>query len=191
MNNFFPYLILVLCFGSRLVFGAMNDSRVRIAGQGGLGQALITSSSNLHTMESPLGFALAVDYLMSSQLSFGAEHIRSFGQSGSAVGLTGLSVKWYFWLPHPLPLLEKNEAKVPLLQIEGWIPYVGGMLGVGQASVLDSTINTLGLALGLKGGLEYPIFGNWGLRTEGNLSVTSGTGSIVLVNALAGFYLFL
>jgi hypothetical protein len=130
--------------------------------------------------------------MMTSQLSLGAEHIRSLGQSGSAVGLTGLGMKWYFWLPHPLPLVSaKIEAPNPTLQVEGWIPYVGGMIGVGQASVLNSSINSLGLTVGAKGGLEYPFFGDWGFRTEGNLSVSSGTGSIVLINVLAGVYVFL
>lgn len=171
---------------------ATPGSRFRLAGSGGFGQAVITSQSNDGTLEGPLGFSVAVDYMMSSQMGFGAEHIRSVGSSGSAVGLTGMTMKWYFWLPHPSPLLvTKIETSTPTLQVEGWIPYVGGMFGVGQAGVLDSNITSVGLSMGAKGGIEFPFVGNWGFRTEANLAVSSGTGSIVLINTLIGVYVFL
>lgn len=190
--NFFGKILCLLLFGSFQNWAFAEVSRLRIAGLAGLGQALIISNENQSSFESPLGFSANLDYMMNSRFDLGAEHMRSLGANGSTVGFTGLTVKYFFWFHHPQILhASPKEFNGPVIQIQAWSPYVGASVGVGQGSVLDTKINAVGLYLNLKGGLDYPISTSWGMRLEGNMGYSFGTGTIQLMNGLFGFYTYL
>ena len=183
----------LFCLLSLPCYSFADISRLRIIGLGGLGSAAISTEGNSDSIESPLAFSASIDYLMNSQINLGAEHMRTLGTNGTAVGLTGLSAKYYFWFQHPQTMLNSiSFDDRPSLQIQAVTPFIGASLGFAQASVLNTTINTVSIYLNLKVGIDYPLTTIWGFRFEGNTAFsTVGTGRIRLYNAMLGFYFYL
>lgn len=183
-------ILLFFIFTSSICFA--NNSSLRVSALGGLGQALLTSKDGLESFESPFGFSINIDYTMNSRFDLGAEHMRTLSVNGSTVGISGFSLKYFFWFPHPQAVDENTESlERPVLKFNAYTPYVGGSFGVAQGGVLDTKINSVGLYLNLKGGIDYPVSTSWGLRAEGNIGLSSGTGQLQFINGLIGFYHFL
>jgi len=166
--------------------------RLRFVGLGGLGSAAISTEGNADSIESPFAFSTSMDYSMSSQINLGAEHSRTLGANGTAVGLTGLSTKYYFLYQQPQAMLNTfSFDNRPALQVQAVSPYIGASLGFAQASVMATTINTVSIYLNLKVGVDYPLVSIWGVRFESNTAFTTvGTGKIRLYNAMLGFYFY-
>lgn len=182
-------LLFIFLFHSK---SFADISRLRAVGLGGLGQALITAKNGENSFESPLGFSANIDYMMNSRFDLGAEHMRSFSSNGSTVGFTGLTFKYFFWFNHP-QILQGSPKNIedPVIQIKAWSPYFGASMGVAQGSLLDTKINAVGIYANLKGGLDYPISNAWGMRLEGNVGFSFGTGTIQIMNGLVGLYTYL
>lgn len=169
-----------------------ENSRLRIFGLGGLGSATIATEGNADSIESPFAFSANIDYLLSSQIDLGAEHMRTLSANGTTLGLTGITIKYYYLYGHPIELLDSKHIDMPTLQFQAWSPYAGMSLGFAQASVLSTTINTVSVYLNLKLGVDYPMTSIWGFRGEINAGTsTVGTGSVQFFNSILGFYLFL
>lgn len=187
----------VIIFGfSFYSIEALSDiSRLRIAGMGGLAQSqVVGANTNKLDSQGPMGISAHVDYLLNGQLEIGAEHLRTIsGRNGAAVGLTGLSVKNFFWFSHPQTQIQEQDIhSQAILKIRAFTPYLGGSAGIVQASILDRNIGALGGYVGLKGGVELPMSDAWGLRTESNISVSIfGSGAVNYFSLLFGAYFYL
>jgi hypothetical protein len=170
-------------------------SRLRITGMGGLSQSqVVGANTNKPDNQGPMGISAHVDYLLSGQLEIGAEHLRTISsRNGAAVGLTGLSIKNYFWFSHPQTQIPEQDIRSQaIFKIQAFTPYIGGSAGIVQASILDRNIGALGGYVGLKGGIELPISDAWGLRTESNLSISIfGSGAANYISLLFGAYFYL
>jgi hypothetical protein len=183
-------LLFFTCFfGHSSIADQGSGADIRLVGLGGFSQANLTGTSTPARLDSPLGFSLAVDYGLSPQWDFGVEHMRTLSNQGSVLGISSATLKWYFWFPSPRSLAKIDRySLVPTLLIEGIIPYLGASLGVAQSGYLNPEDTTLGLNIGIKAGMDYPLFGDWGLRGEFNFASSSGTGSAMLLNLIGGVY---
>jgi hypothetical protein len=201
MNDvkFRPFLKL---FGISLLISLSSGlanadvSRLRVAGLSGFAKSEILGAlTNQSNAQGPMGISAHVDYLLSGQWSIGAEHLRTVSaRNGTAVGLTGLSIKNYFWFSHPMAPNDEShitDAQV-ILTMRALTPYVGMGVGIAQASVLDKNIGALNGFIDVKGGVELPMGQYWGLRSEGNLALSAmGSGSIQFFSLLLGAYVYL
>lgn len=187
-------LMTTLLFGMPCL--ANNFGNMRIGGVFGVGQAGAQNSETTR-VEGPLGFGAFVDYTINSRLTIGAEHQRSFGTGSTAVGFTGLSFKWYFWTPQPQWMVNAEDQITRSFLIQkNFVPYLGFASGFAQASFParsnEKDVLVVGPYASAKGGLEYPVTGRWGARSEFVYGMTvGGKGRAELVHLLFGLYYFL
>lgn len=182
--------LYVLFFFSTTSFAA-NQSRV--IGHFGLGQSSTTSASgsSVYT-EAPMAFGFSFDYSFRDPYYISAEHLRTFGDGGTSVGLTGVGVKYYPWLSprfqHTGNLLTNDKAK---MSIKGNSYYFGGAAGMAQASVPPKGNYTAAVAVGIyvdaKAGIEMGISQNWTGIGEFDFATTLfGSGAIQYYNLTFG-----
>lgn len=158
-------------------------------GQGG------ASGSGITRVDGPIGLVGFIDYTLNPHLSLGVEHVSSAPLA--AVGFTGFTANWYFWTPQPQVLSDPNDQITrPLLLEKNFSPYVGGAIGMGQAAfpartTAESDVLVSSPYLSLKLGVEYPISGRWGARSEFNYGTTEGGSSIAeMIYLFVGAYYF-
>ena len=189
--------LIILFFSiSSLSYGEV--SRFRVSGLLGLANAQVTSlsTSPVTVEQGPLGGTAAMEYLFDGEWEFGSEHKRTWGgtkgsSAGSAVGLTGIVVKNYFWISHPqVKTSEGSLGSASLFEMNALIPYVGGVFGISQASIVEKNINNIGFYGALKVGVDWPMTKMWGLRGESSYSSTLD-GSISLMALEFGAYFYL
>lgn len=169
---------------------------LRVLGAVGFGQAGGQSKGNVR-VEGPIAIAAALDYAWNPRLSLGAEHMRSFGAGSTAVGLTGVSLRWYLYTPQPQMLKNPSDQieKSYLLQ-KNYVPYLGTVFGFAQgsfpATATKEEVLVVAPYFSMKGGIEYPVVGRWGLRGEANYAMTlGGKGGAEVINVILGIYYFL
>jgi len=176
---------------------ASNFGNLRVGGNLGIGQGGAKSQGQVR-VEGPLGFGAYIDYSFDSRFTVGAEHQRSFGSGSTAIGFTGLTGKWYFWTPQPQWLIDSQDViERPTLIQKNISPYAGLSLGFGQASLpartsAETDILAVGPYVSIKGGLEYPLTGRWGVRSELVYGTTvGGKGVAEMIHLQFGLYYFL
>jgi hypothetical protein len=179
---------------------AIEYSFLRSGALLGLGSANSSVDSSSKS-EGPLGLAIFLDYAYSPRWTVGGEHFRTFKPSplGSKVGITGLSAKYSLLVPHTQIMFDGGTVDSSFFVQRNYVPYIGISLGIAQASLFktstsasDVDSSTIGGYLGVTFGVDYPMSGKWGLRSEikaGQTIVGSGTISYAL--GVAGFYMFL
>lgn len=183
------FLVNAYCFASD--FGG-----IRIGGALGFGHAGAKSEDVVRT-EGPLGVAVTVDYSLEPRWSLGAEHERSMSGAATSIGFTGLTLRWYFWTPQPQRLIKTDDQiERSFLIQKNFVPYLGTSVGFAQASfpAKDDKGDVLVVSpyFSFKGGLEYPITGRWGARSEFMYGMTAGgKGAAEILHLLFGFYYFL
>ncbi len=183
------FLLNTYCFASD--FGG-----IRIGGALGLGQGGAKSENVVRT-EGPLGVAVTVDYSLEPRWSLGAEHERSMSGAATSIGFTGVTLRWYFWTPQPQRLIKTDDQiERSFLIQKNFVPYLGTSVGFAQASfpAKDEKADVLVVSpyFSFKGGLEYPITGRWGARSEFMYGMTAGgKGAAEILHLLFGFYYFL
>ncbi|MEY4616891.1 MAG: hypothetical protein RJB66_1851 [Pseudomonadota bacterium] len=168
-------------------------SRIRASASAGFGQAQVKDQNYKSAdLQGPISNTFTVDYSANGESEWGVEHKRTWSaRSGTAVGLTGLTYKNFFW--HSRPQIE--SVPFPRLPRGQWdihaiSPYIGASAGIGQASIIDKKMNAIGFYLGVTGGLDWYSQRNWGLRMEASGSATlGGQGRIDTVSAGLGIYL--
>lgn len=169
---------------------------IRIGGAFGIGQGGAKSEDVVRT-EGPLGVAITVDYSLDPRWSLGAEHERTLAGSVTSIGFTGLTLRWYFWTPQPQVLIKTDDKiERSFLIQKNFVPYLGTSVGFAQASfpALEDKGDVLVVSpyVSFKGGLEYPITGRWGARSEFMYGMTAGgKGAAEILHLLFGFYYFL
>ncbi len=170
-------------------------SRLRLVATAGLADSLAKgASAGGQDRQGPLGGTAAVEYLLNGQWEIGAEHQRTWSnRSGTAIGLTGITLKNFFWYSHPQVKLDQSDlASLGYMEMRALSPYLGVGAGISQASIVDQNLNALGIYGAAKGGIEWPIQRAWGMRTEGTLASTLiGSGSIIYVSLTLGLYIHL
>lgn len=188
-------IVLFHCFNFYGPKVFADISRLRIVGLGGLAQSqIVGAGSRKFDVQGPIGVSGNVDYLLTGQWEVGAEHLRTVSaRNGTAVGLTGIAVKNYFWFSHPqTQITEQDMHSQANIKMQALIPYIGVSLGIAQASILDRNIGMLGSYFCGKGGWEYPINDAWGLRVESSIAITFfGSGTANYISVLLGAYLYL
>ena len=148
-------------------------------------------------VEAPVGFDAFLDYSLDSRLTIGVEHERSFQSGSTAIGVTDLSSKWYFWTPQPQIIIPSNQIEKTTLIDKNIVPYLGAAVGLAQASFpkrkdSESDVLVVDPYVSLRGGFEYPITGRWGSRAEFNFGMSvGGQGEVQLVHIFLGIYYFL
>jgi hypothetical protein len=179
---------------------AADYSFLRFSALAGLGSADVSAGGS-NKSESPFGLSLALDYTQSSRWLIGGEHFRTLSSSftGSKVGMTGMSLKYSLIVPHAQILYTGGQIESTFFQQRNWVPYVALNFGIAQASLFKTTTNpedidssTVGAFLGFAAGLDYPISGNWGSRSElkvGQTVLSSGTIGYFMI--LSGVYFYL
>jgi hypothetical protein len=171
-------------------------STLKVGASVGLGQGGGVAGG-VTDVESPFGLHAYFDYSLDSRFLVGAEHTRSFTGQASSVGFTGLFTKWYPWTPAPERLVDTEDQVTKNYLVQKNIsPYFGLCAGFGEAYFgATSTAPSVlagGPYLGFKSGLEYPMYGNWGIQGEFTYDTTiAGAGQAVLVQFLLGIYYFL
>jgi hypothetical protein len=183
-------LFLFICLFS--VASHAEVSRIRASASAGFGQAQVKDETlKKSDLQGPVSNTFTVDYSENGQSEWGVEHKRTWSsRSGTAVGLTGITYKNFFWHSRPqiesvpLPRLPRGQWDIHALS-----PYIGASAGIGQASIVDRKMNAVGFYLGVTGGLDWYFSRTWGIRMEGSGSSTiSGQGRIDTVSAGLGVY---
>lgn len=183
------FLVNAYCF-------AGDFSGIRVSGALGFGQGGAKSEGVVRT-EGPLGIAVAVDYSLEPRWSLGAEHERSMSGAATSIGFTGLALRWYFWTPQPQRLIKTgDQIERSFLIQKNFVPYIGTSVGFAQASfpAIDEKAEVLVVSpyFSFKSGLEYPITGGWGARSEFMYGMTAGgKGAAEMIHLLFGIYYFL
>lgn len=167
-------------------------SRLRVAALAGFGNAIVSDvNTNRKDWQGPFGGTATVDYLWSGEWELGVEHQRSWSErSGTAIGLTGVCFKNFFWYSHPMIDYPTALAKASgRWRIKAIVPYYGATVGISQASIIDKKLNAVGLYVGGKLGLDWPQETQWGLRGEATSVMTAaGSGSIQWFSLNLGAY---
>lgn len=179
-----------------LLFSNFSEASFRFGGGVGYGVAAVSGTKGSNT-EGPGGLDFFVDYPLNPTLMIGAEHVRSIESqpAGSGVGFTGILAKWYFMEPISQSYLQDTTNRDEVFR-KSWAPYIGTSFGMAQASVASDTtsgdfISAIGFYGSIKGGIECPVWQNWGFRFESNYVQTlSGTGTIKAMNFLFGGYVY-
>lgn len=175
---------------------AEGFGNIRMGGEIGFGQAGAESEGTIR-VEGPLAFSAFIDYSLDPRFTFGAEHERSLAGSISSVGVTDISMKWYFWTPQPQRLVSPDDKiEQSFLMQKNFVPFFGTALGFAQASFpakgTETDVLVVGPYVALKAGVEYPLTQNWGGRSEFVYGMTvGGTGSAEIIHLLIGIYYFL
>jgi hypothetical protein len=175
---------------------ASDFGGIRIGGALGLGQGGAKSENVVRT-EGPLGVAVTVDYSLEPRWSLGEEQERSMSGAATSIGFTGVTLRWYFWTPQPQRLIKTDDQiERSFLIQKNFVPYLGTSVGFAQASfpAKDEKADVLVVSpyFSFKGGLEYPITGRWGARSEFMYGMTAGgKGAAEILHLLFGFYYFL
>ena len=167
---------------------------VRISGLAGYGQTQITSaeSGGGSATESPLAFGFALDTRWREPYYFLAEHMRSYGNGSTSVGLTGVGIKYYPWL-HPSHYRPVFGEAIPksTFSAHGYMYYFGASTGFAQASVPGSASAASSIAVSFylsgKAGVDVPLDMSWSLKAELGYALSFfGSGSVNQLRATAG-----
>ena len=165
----------------------------RVHGEFGLGQgATVSSDGKSKFVENPLAFGFSLDHLVSDAYFVFAEHLRTYGASGTSMGLTGLGAKFYPWInPQQGRAVYNETSSSSNLSIQGYATYFGAGFGFAQASVPASVGHSAAVAVGSyasgKIGMETAFSKNWTLFGEANLALTLvGSGSLQYFNIVVG-----
>jgi len=169
---------------------------IKVAALAGYGSA--TAAVKTVTLsESPMSMGIFIDYPIDERRYLGAEHIRSINLSplSSGVSLTGITGKWYFYRPAPQSFADDIGARVTIHEY-AISPYGGAAFGFAQSSLFSQTsganANTVGAYLGLKAGADFPLFRQFGARTEGGFTYNVvGEGKLQVLHFQLGFYVHL
>ncbi len=185
-------LWIALWVGPATSFATENISRIAITG--GSGQAVSDSADGLSSYtEAPMALGAFVDHAWKESYFLFVEHMRSFGDGASSMGLTGGGAKYYPWL-NPLHAHSpiQGQPAGSSISIHGYSTYFGGSVGMAQSSVpaigrIPATV-AVGFYLAGKAGVETVLTGNWGIFGEANIAVTvAGSGSVQYFNLVGGF----
>lgn len=176
-------------------------SRLRASGNFGFGIATVESfgGSRKTYSETPFGGSGSLDYFLNPLIDIGVEHIRSYGNNQTGVGLTGVSFKFYFYNDHPQYFSgiisgETNEVErgKGYYHLRAITPYLGIGGGFAQATIPSVNVLALNEYLSFKAGYDYPIGTFWGFRNEANFAFSlAGSGKTTLINLIFGIYIFL
>lgn len=189
--------LCLLLMPTMIAFSARaNPGDVRFLTQLGVGEAVSHSAGTNKEVrsEKPGAIAFAVDQNLYGAFYLFAEHLRSFGATGSSIGLTGIGFKYFPWLTPTQNRLINPNFTTTQISSRGYLPFVGLGTGFAQASIMGDGVNTAdNLAvtgyLSMKAGCEYAIGDKWGLTTEWNFATSVvGSGSIQAVNLIFGAY---
>lgn len=189
--------MLVVLLSSLSVYADEGASNIRLVGSVGFGSAGAENEGVIKT-EEPLALGFSAEYSMNSRFTLGFEHNRSWQTTKSNIGATGIAGRWYLWAPHGQYFKNPSDVitETAILH-KGYIPYLGLSTGFAQSSLPRKTavgrdVSVAKAYLSGKFGVESPISGPWGWRSE--LSWTEGfvgEGSIRMVHLFFGFYYFL
>lgn len=187
--------IKVLVLGSLFFLSSISAAqapRLRVAALSGFGQSLVTDSlTKKEDLQGPIASTFALEYSSNGTFEWGVEHKRTWSvRSGSVVGSTGVTYKYFFWFSLPQSELDSsNAASRGVWEVKAFSPYVGIAGGISQASVIDTTITAVAYYVGVSGGLDWNVSRTWGIRMEGSRSATlSGRGRVDSVTANLGLY---
>ncbi len=179
-----------LCYSQ--VSLAAVPSRFQI--QFGIGQGTATSvDARTKFVENPMAFGFQLDHPFSEAYYIFAEHLRSYGASGTSMGLTGLGLKFYPWMTPYQTLAAYSDAQAKtVIAIDGYATYFGVGSGFAQASVpangKNPAIAAVGPYLSGKAGMENSFSKNWAYMTEANFALTlAGSGAVQYFNIVFGF----
>ncbi len=184
------FLVNAYCFAS-------DFSGLRVGWAMGLGQGGAKNQGVVRS-EGPLGVAITIDYSLDPRWSLGAEHERSMSSgAATSIGFTGFALRWYFWTPQPQQLINtEDQVERSFLIQKNFVPYLGTSVGFAQASFPANDekekVMVVSPYFSFKGGLEYPITGRWGARSEFMYGMTAGgKGAAEILHLLFGIYYFL
>lgn len=189
-NFYFLILLVFLC----------QQSIASYFRAGGIVGAGASGAKNKGTtrVESPFAFQAFIDYSMSPRFTLGAEHERSLGPTGTSVGLTGVSSKYYLYTPQPQELPEAgDQIQTTTLIQKNIVPYIGFAMGFAQASFPqrngdEADVLVVAPYVAAKGGFEYPLWGKWGARSEFVYGTSvGGSGQAEVIHLLFGLYYLL
>lgn len=193
------YLLILFIFILSIQSGARASS-LRTGGMAGVGDSVVNTDENLVRTEGPISYSFFLEYSFDSRLTLAAEHVRSLDLSpvSTGISMTGLHGKYYFYTPHPQNLKPQLGLRSTVNVIQkSWSPYVGTGIGFSQSSVLPRTDEetaaaSAGLYIKASFGVEYPLWGKWGLRSELSYGTSVvGTGQVQMLNWLWGIYAYL
>ncbi|MGK5085180.1 hypothetical protein WDW37_17975 [Bdellovibrionota bacterium FG-1] len=152
--------------------------------------------------EGPLLLAASLEWSADTTKTLALEHLRTASLSPiiSGVGVTSLIGRWYFWNGTPGVLPGGEEIFRTAWYRQAWSPYLG--LGVdfsqgtlSRATTVGSTttttrLNSSGVGILGKLGLDYTILRRFGMRMETGLGTTLNR-EVTFFHASLGFYWFL
>jgi hypothetical protein len=127
-----------------------NASDLRVSCDLGFGGVGVSNTNGYQRNQGPLLFSLGIDYTYDSRIAFGAEHRRTYSNIGSAVGITNLLTRWYFYTPQPQSVPDPDKTSLTQKTIS---PYLMGALGMMQATIptrnaaIEPDVNLVGLTL--------------------------------------------
>ncbi|MEZ4873668.1 MAG: hypothetical protein R2827_15795 [Bdellovibrionales bacterium] len=140
--------------------------------------------------ETPGMFGVSIETVVRDQWSMSIQHRRGFrfGPFSAGVGVTDVSLRWYYLRNVPT-IVNQEGADYVINQI--WSPYVGGGAGIAFGSInrdgeSPTAIDSSGIVLGLKVGADYHWKPNLILRPEFFVSGTFMNSSAV-ENTIAEF----
>lgn len=197
LRNFLKKIIYIALFIINAKSYAL-ESNIRVGGLLGLGKFSVTVQE-IQKSEDPYSLSFFMDYSYSSRMAIGVEHFRSATISpiNSRIGMSGISMKYYFLNPHPQILNDAKEITKTFLIQKNYSPYYGFGIGYGQSSLFKRTetdidASTTGAYMSLKLGAERPFVNTWGLRSELNIGQTFlGSGQVSFYQLVFGLYTFL
>jgi hypothetical protein len=176
-----------------------NAQNIRLGGDLGFGQGTLASDGATF-VQGPATFSVYGEYAVHSHLLVGVHHLRTLknddGELSTAIAFTGLTSRWYPLAPMPHRLGEEATGRA-VMTTQDFTPFLRGSVGFEQASVRATTFaergkgTSVGIYLGLDGGVEYPITGSLGLSSQiGFYQTIMGTGTVSLYNLTVGLYNF-
>lgn len=152
-----------------------------ISGGMGLGSTEMTNETT--DKEGPLTQAFTVERLFHSKLSVGVEHLRSMTTKlVTSAAFTGL-VGRYYVNAAPVKLYKPEELSTEMTMSRDIAVFYGVGFGYGQSSRLPNDVglssNAAGLYLSPRGGVDYQMTRNIGVRGELIYAMTIvGKGSL-------------
>ncbi|MBX2989216.1 MAG: hypothetical protein KF802_15110 [Bdellovibrionaceae bacterium] len=158
-----------------------------------LGFGSSTSSRDSSYNEGPFLQAYAVEYDYDSRNVVGVEHVRSLSLSpmSTAMSYTGLAYKYYL-NGIPSPYNDLGGMKANTVEYRDWSVYTGGSFGFAQSNApqdIDKSRAAAGIYIAPKGGVDFPMSGNWGVRSELIFQMlVVGSGSMSSMGLAGGVY---
>ena len=166
-------LSLVFLF---LSVNSYADELARIYFGGGFGTA--SASNEIQRSEGPYGMLAGIDYVFTTKVSLGVEHLRSVSLSpaASSISYSGLTATFYYPGNSPTTVYKADELRPGTMMTRDISTYLGASIGFAQASMLPDvtgkSANVAGIYGAFRGGFDFTWIGRLGIRNQIEITQT-------------------